>query len=423
MSNSKVKLLAPAGSYESLQAAIQAGADEVYFGIEGLNMRAGAAVNFKLEDLPEIRKICKNNKVKSYVAINTVLYEQDLNLVRKIIDSVKINQIDGIFAADIAAIEYARSIGVEVHISTQLSVSNYETVKYWSKYADRIVLARELNLKQIEFICDQIKKEKLKGPKRKLIEIEIFAHGALCISISGRCGMSLYHYNASANRGVCKQPCRKAYKVTDIESGKEQVIDNEFVMSPKDICTISFMDQILNAGVNVIKIEGRGRQADYVERVTRCYREAIDSVKNGTYTKPRINNWMEKLGTVFNRGMSDGYYLGKSMGEWSASYGSKATQEKHYVGRVQKYYPRKKIAEIKTEALEISKGEEFVIQGKNTGVVRGTFSELRTDEEGFITNVPRKRIVTFPLSTRVRKNDQLYVLRKRGKEQVALPYR
>jgi len=400
-----------------------AGCDAVYFGVGYLNMRAKSAANFDLQDLEEVKSICKKNKIKCYLAINTLLYDHDIQVMKKLIDAVKEHNVDGIIASDIAVITYAREQGVEVHISTQLSISNYEAVKYWAQYADRVVLARELNLKMVKEIHDRIIEEQLRGPKGNLIEIELFAHGALCIAQSGRCTMSLYQYNASANRGACKQVCRKAYKVRDVESNKELIIENEYVMSPKDICTINFLDQVLEAGVVVLKIEGRGRPADYVERVVRCYREALGSLKEGNYTEKKIKAWMKKLGTVFNRGMSDGYYLGKSLGEWSAVYGSKATEERHYVGRIMKYFPKAKIAEILNEALEVEKGDKFVITGPSTGVVRGTFEELRTDEEGFINHVQKKRMVTFPLAKRVRKNDKLYILKKRTKHQVPLPYR
>jgi len=423
MSQYQAELLAPAGSFESLQAAINAGASEVYFGIGNLNMRARAAANFELSDLKEIRKICSKNNIRCFVALNTILYDHDLKMMKKVIDEIKTQQIDGVIVADIAAIEYAHHQGVEVHISTQLSISNYETVKYWAKYADRVVLARELNLLMIKNICDQIKANDLRGPKGNLIEVEIFAHGALCVSISGRCGMSLYQYNSSANRGACKQVCRKAYKVSDVETGKALVVDNEYVMSPKDICTIGFLDQLLATGATVLKIEGRGRPADYVEKVIHNYREALDSLEDGSFGEKKIKNWQKELGTVFNRGMSDGYYLGKKLGEWSGVYGSKATQEKQYVGKVLKYYPKIKVAEIITEALEVDKGDEFVITGENTGVVRGNFEELRTDEDGFVENVQKKKIVTFPLKERVRKNDKLYILKKRSSQQVPLPYR
>lgn len=418
-----IELLAPAGSFESLQAAIQAGADAVYFGIGNLNMRARAAINFTFEDLAEIRKRTGEKNVKAYVAINTILYEHDMGMMRKIVDAVKEHDLDGIFAADVAVMNYAKELGVEIHISTQLSISNYETVKFWAQYADRVVLSRELNLDMIKNIHEQILAEKLTGPKGELMEIEIFAHGALCIAISGRCYMSLYTYNSSANRGACKQNCRKAYKVTDVETGKELIIDNEYVMSPKDICTISFLDQVLNAGVKVLKLEGRGRSADYVERVVRCYREAIESIEDKSYGPKKIKKWMELLGTVYNRGMSDGYYLGKPLGEWAATYGSKATQEKKYVGRLQKYFPKAKVAELLTEALEIEEGDEYVITGPSTGVLRGKFEQLRTDEDGFVKSVQKKRITTFPLSERVRKNDKLYILKKRTKDQEPVPYR
>jgi putative protease len=418
-----LELLAPAGSFESLTAALKAGADAVYFGIGNLNMRSRSAINFEFEDLPEIRKRCDKYGAKAFVALNTILYDHDANLMRKVIDAIKENNIDGVFAADMAAILYAEKVGVEIHISTQLSISNYETAKHWAQYADRIVLSRELNLNMIKDIHDRLRKEDVRGPKGNPLEIEIFAHGALCVAISGRCSMSLYTHNSSANRGACKQNCRKAYKVSDVETGDELIIDNQYVMSPKDICTIEFLDQVIESGVNVFKIEGRGRSADYVEKVIRSYREAIDAYQEGTYSQEKVEQWMKDLESVYHRGMSDGYYLGKKQGEWSGSYGSQATEEKKYVGRLQKYYPKAKIAELLTEAWEISKGDEFVITGPATGVVRGSFSELRTDEDGVMDSVQKKRIVTFPLEERVRKNDKLYILKSREAEQQPVPLR
>jgi putative protease len=329
-----VELLAPAGSYESLMAAIDNGADAVYFGVGQINMRSVSAANFDLNDLEKIAKICQKHKIKSYLTINTVLYDGDLSMMRRLVDAAKANKISAVIVSDMAAVQYAHSVGMPLHISTQLSVSNVESVKFFSQYAEQIVLARELNLEMIAKISQEIKNQKITNPKGKLIPIEAFAHGALCIAVSGRCSMSLFNENSSANRGACRQTCRHKYKVTDLETNKEMILDNEFVMSPKDICTIGFLKDFLAAGITSLKIEGRGRSPEYVATVIRCYREAIDSINNNAYTLEKALAWEKELGTVFNRGMSDGYYLGKPLQEWSATANSQASEKKYFAGVV-----------------------------------------------------------------------------------------
>lgn len=409
----KVELLAPAGSYESLQAAIQNGADAVYFGVGKINMRSQSAANFDLDDLKEIAKICRQNKIKSYLTVNTVLYDHDIVMMKKIIDTAKENKISAVIVSDMAAIQYAHKIKMPLHISTQVSISNVEAVKFFSKYAEQVVLARELNLIQIKYITEQIKKQKIKNPKGKLIPIEAFAHGALCIAISGRCYMSLYNENASANRGACRQMCRRKYKVTDLETNKEMVLDNEYVMSPKDICTIGFLKDFLEAGVKSLKIEGRGRSPEYVATVIKTYREAIDSINNGSYTLKKVKSWEKALGTVFNRGMSDGYYLGKPLHEWSASANSQASEEKSFAGVVSHYFPKAKIAEIKLQAQDIQVGDKFSISGKNTGVVFGKIKSIRLEDGSKSKEAKTGQIITITVDGLVRKKDRLYIIRER----------
>lgn len=408
-----VELLAPAGSYESLAAAIDNGADAVYFGVGHINMRSVAAANFDLEDLKKISKICQEAKIKSYLTVNTVLYDSDLVMMKKLIDTAKENKISAVIVSDMAAVQYAHSIGMPLHISTQLSISNIEGVKFYSQFADQIVLARELTLPMIKKITETIKSEKIKNPQGKLIPIEVFAHGALCIGISGRCYMSLYNENMSANRGACRQMCRRKYKVTDMETNKEMVIDNEFVMSPKDISTIGFLKDFLEAGIYSLKLEGRGRSPEYVAKVVRCYREAIDSINEGTYTLDKIKSWEKELGTVFNRGMSDGYYLGKPLHEWSASGNSQATEEKFFAGVVTHYFPKAKVAEIELQAYEINLQDNFSITGPQTGVLFGQVTSLQLEDESKASSAKPKQLITIPVDKPVRKNDKLYIIKKR----------
>ncbi len=409
----KVELMAPAGSYEALQAAINAGCDSIYFGITQLNMRAKSANNFTLEDLKKIAEICHKNGVKAYLTMNTLLYDHDLNLMKMILDAVKESSIDSIIAADIATIQYAREIGVPVHISVQLSVSNVETVKFWSNFAEIIVLARELDMKMVKHICDEIKKQNICGPSGKLMRIEVFAHGAMCVAVSGRCGMSLFTDNSSANRGACKQNCRKKYLIKDADTGKELLVDNQFVMSPADMCTIDFLDKLLATGVSVLKIEGRGRSADYVDTVIRCYREAIDSIEDGTYSREKIENWLEQMKKVYNRGFSDGYYMGKPVRKWSGSDSNLASEEKVFLGVVSNYFQKIKVAEIDLQAYDLQVGDKLLFTGPKTGVARTIVQELRNDNREVVSKISRKNIATIKVEADIRKRDKVYVVRER----------
>ena len=330
--------MAPVGSYESLMAAIQGGADSVYFGVEKLNMRSQSSFNFTLEDLEKIVTICKEHGIKSYLTVNCILYDEDIATMHEIIDHAKKAGITAIIASDQAAITYARSVGTEVHISTQLNVSNTETLRFYAAFADVVVLARELNLKQVRHIYDEIRKQNIRGPHGELIKIEMFAHGALCMAVSGKCYLSLHDADKSANRGSCRQICRRAYEVRDKDTGAELLIENQYIMSPKDLCTIDFLDELLEAGVRVLKIEGRARSAEYVKRVCECYDEAINAVIDGSFSNESVAKWKEKLSTVFNRGFWGGYYLGQKLGEWSRHYGSSATKKKVYVGKVTNFF-------------------------------------------------------------------------------------
>jgi len=409
----QVELLAPAGSYESLMAAIDNGADAVYFGVGQINMRSQSAANFNLDDLKKIAQICHEHKIKSYLTVNTVLYDHDLNMMKKLIDAAKQEKVTAVIVSDMAAIQYAHSIGMPLHISTQLSISNIESVKFFSQYAEQIVLARELTLEMIKSITNQIKKQKITNPSGNLIPIEAFAHGALCIGISGRCSMSLYNENASANRGACRQMCRRRYKVTDLETNKEMVLDNEFVMSPKDICTIGFLKDFLEAGISSLKLEGRGRSAEYVATVVKCYRQAIDSINEGTYTLEKVLAWEKELGTVFNRGMSDGYYLGKPLHEWSASGNSQATEEKYFSGVVTHYFPKAQVAEISLQAHDIQIGDKFSITGPSTGVMFGNIKSIQLENGEKVKNAKPNQTITISVDKEVRKKDSLYVIKER----------
>jgi U32 family peptidase len=415
MTNKKnnIELLAPAGSFESMRAAIDNGADAVYFGVGKINMRSKSAINFSLEDLKEISKLCRAKKIKTYLTVNTVLYDEELQLVKKTIDAAKKNKIDAVIVSDSAAMIYAHSINMSVHISTQLSVSNIEAVKFYSQFADQIVLARELNLTRIKKITQEIKKQKITGPKGELIKIEAFAHGALCIGISGRCGMSLFSENMSANRGACRQMCRRKYKATDIETGQSLVIDNQYIMSPKDICTIGFLPQFLDTGIFSLKIEGRGRSPEYVATVIKTYRQALDSIKNKTYNLKQAELWEKELSTVFNRGMSDGYYLGKPLHEWAASSNSQATEEKFFAGIVTHYFPKAETVEIQLQAQDIKVGDKFSISGKTTGLITGKINSIFSEDAKKITQAKKNQLITIKLEKLVRKNDKFYIIKPR----------
>ena len=379
MDRKDLEIMAPAGNFECLQAAIQGGADSVYFGVEKLNMRSHSANNFRMEDLPEICRICREHGVRSYLTLNIVLYQEDLEDMRKTLDAAKTAGVSAVIASDMAAIIHARSIGLEVHISTQLSISNVEALRFYAGYADVIVLARELNLHQVKEIKSIIDSEDIKGPSGHRVGIEMFAHGALCMAISGKCYLSLHEYGASANRGSCYQICRRGYEVTDLETGNRLVVDNKYIMSPKDLCTIEFMDKIIDAGVTVFKIEGRARSAEYVKRTASCYRRAADAVCDGSYTPQLAAELKKELAEVFNRGFWDGYYQGARLGEWSEVYGSKATRKKVYCGKVTNWFAKLGVAEILIESASLKKNDRILIIGPTTGVVELTVGEIRVD--------------------------------------------
>ncbi len=403
----EIELMAPAGSYESLIAAIQGGADAVYFGVEQLNMRAKSSNNFTIDDLKKISEICKENNINSYLTVNTVIYDKEISLMKKIVNAAKENEITAIIASDQAVINYANKIGIKVRISTQVNISNTEVLKYYSQFADVVVLARELNLEQISFITKTIKNENIKGISGNLIKIEIFCHGALCMAISGKCYLSLHENNYSANRGECLQTCRKAYIVTEKESGNQLEIDNEYIMSPKDLNTIGFLDKILDAGVTVLKIEGRARSPEYVKTVSKCYDEAIKAYIDGTYNEKKINIWKEKLSTVFNRGFWDGYYLGQKLGEWSKRYGSRATKRKIYVGKGMNYFSNIKVAEFKMETGNLNVGDEILITGPTTGVIETIVKEIRVNYKN-VNESKKGDLFSIPIDDIVRRSDKLY---------------
>lgn len=407
----KIELMAPAGSFESLQAAISNGADSVYFGVEQLNMRARASINFTIEDLPEIVKRCEDKKVRTYLTLNTIVYDHDLTIIKTVLDASKKANITAVIAMDQAVISYARQIDMEIHISTQINITNIETVKFYALFADTMVLSRELSLRQVKKIVSQIEKEQIKGPSGNLVEIEIFGHGALCMAVSGKCYLSLHSHNSSANRGACKQNCRKKYTVTDQETGFEIELDNEYMMSPKDLCTIDFLDQIIDNGVKVLKIEGRGRAPEYVAKVIKTYREAIDAQHDGTYSKDKVKGWMKELEKVYNRGFWSGYYLGQKLGEWSDVDGSKATQKKVYIGKGMHYFPKTKIAEFKIEAYDLSIGDTILITGPTTGVEELELTEMMVNDE-YLKKAQKGDSCTIPLDFRIRLSDKLYKIVK-----------
>ena len=399
--------MAPVGSYESLMAAIQGGADSIYFGIEGLNMRSRSSNNFTTEDLHKIVAICKENGIKSYLTVNTVIYGEDLSLMRTIIDAAKEADVSAIIASDVAPMSYARSIGVEVHLSTQLNISNVEALKFYALFADVVVLARELNLEQVSEIFRQIQEQQIKGPNGQLIRIEMFAHGALCMAVSGKCYLSLHEMNASANRGACMQICLRGYTVKDKESNIELDIDNQYIMSPKDLKTIHFMNKMMDAGVRVFKIEGRARGPEYVRTVTSCYKEAVVAYCNGTYTDEKIEAWDERLRSVFNRGFWDGYYLGQRLGEWSSKYGSGSTKRKVYVAKGIKYFSSLGVAEFEMESGSLKVGDEILITGPTTGAVMQTIDEIRVELNPVQETVKGERF-SFKVGEKVRPSDRLY---------------
>lgn len=401
------EIMAPVGSYESLTAALQGGADSVYFGVEGLNMRARSSANFTLEDLKNIVQICSEKQVKTYLTVNAVIYNDELQKMHEVIEAARDAGVSAIIASDMAAILYAYTLGVEVHISTQCNISNYEAVKFYAQYADVVVLARELNMNQVAEIYRQIVKDDLRGPKGNLIRLEMFAHGALCMAVSGKCYLSLHEKNASANRGACYQICRRAYTVKDREGEVELDIENEYIMSPKDLCTIGFLNKMADAGVRVLKLEGRARPAEYVLTVCRCYDEALKAYLSDDYTPEKIADWKQRLSTVFNRGFWDGYYLGQRLGEWSEVYGSKATRKKIALGKVTNYFSNLQVGEFKIESFDLQVGEEVLIVGETTGVIEMKVAEMRLDLKP-VEKVEKGCLFSMPVPQKVRRGDKIY---------------
>lgn len=403
----KVEIMAPAGGFDSLMAAIQGGANSVYFGVEQMNMRARATMNFTLSDISKVANICTENHIRSYITLNTIVYDHDLTVIKTIINAAKEAGITAIIAADQAVIAYARSVNMEVHISTQVNVTNIETVKFYALFADTIVLARELSLTQVKKITDAIKAENIKGPSGRLVEIEIFVHGALCMAVSGKCYLSLHTHNASANRGACVQNCRRKYKVIDQEEGHELAIENEYIMSAQDLCTIDFLDEVLESGVSVLKIEGRGKGPEYVKTVTQCYRDAADAYIAGTYTKEDALIWKEKMENVYNRGFWSGYYLGQELGKWTDASGSKAKLRKVYLGKGSNYFNKIGVAEFIIETQTLKVGDSILITGPTTGVIETIVNELHTSY-GQVTEAVKGDVCSIKLDQPIRKSDKLY---------------
>ena len=403
----KIEITAPVGSWESLMAAIQAGADSVYFGVGVLNMRARSSINFTLRDLVKITRICRKHNINSYLTMNTVIYDREVKQMKQMVDSAKKNGVTAIIASDHAVIQYARSVEMAVHMSTQTNITNLEAVKYWSQVADVMVMARELSLDQVAAITRSIKRQKITGPSGKSVRIEIFAHGALCMAVSGKCYLSLDHYNTSANRGACYQLCRRPYHVSDPDTGIELEVDNEYIMSPKDLCTIGFLDKIIKAGVSVLKIEGRGRSPEYVKTVVSCYREAVDAIRAGSYTPELAEILMQRLNSVYNRGFWEGYYLGRKTGEWAAGNGSVATEYKEYVGKITNYFTKLQVAEIKMESGQLKPGDRVYIQGPTTGVLELTMPEIRVDLKP-VEKTVKGEYCSVSVSQFLRRADKVY---------------
>ncbi len=406
---SDFEIMAPVGSRESLAAAIQAGANSVYFGIGQLNMRSHSANHFTIDDLRDIASTCNSHGIKTYLTVNTIIYDGDIDTMHEIVDAAKEAHISAVIASDVAVMTYCNRIGVEVHLSTQLNISNIEALRFYAQFADVVVLARELNMDQVAAIYRQIEEQHICGPKGELIRIEMFCHGALCMAVSGKCYMSLHNANRSANRGECVQICRRSYTATDNETGNQLEIDNKYIMSPKDLKTIRFIDRMMESGVRVFKIEGRARGPEYVYTVVSCYREAIGSVIDGTFTEERKDGWDERLATVFNRGFWDGYYQGQTLGEWNKHYGSAATEKKVLVGKVMKYFSKLSVAEVAVEATTFDRGDRLLITGPTTGVMYLDATEIRYDLHPVDTAQQGWR-VSIPVSGKVRPNDKLFKL-------------
>jgi putative protease len=407
MERRDVEIMAPVGSYESLMAAIQGGANSVYFGVEHLNMRSRSANNFTLDDLRKIVEVASKNGVKTYLTLNVEIFDGEMEQMQGVLQAAKEAGVSAVIAADVSVIQYARSINLEVHISTQVNITNTEAVKFYSNFADVVVLAREMNLGRVWEISDQIKKEQIKGPKGELMKIEMFTHGALCMATSGKCYLSLHEMNSSANRGSCLQTCRRAYTVTDKETGAELEIDNEYIMSPKDLKTIHFLNKVLDAGVSVLKIEGRARSPEYVKTTVQCYREAVDAYFDGSFTDEKIENWNERLAAVFNRGYWDGYYLGQHLGEWSKNYGSLATKRKLYIGKCTNYFSKVGVAEFKLETSNLKIGDEIIVTGPTTGVVQTKVEEIRFELNPVEEGLKGQRI-SVAIDTKLRRADKLF---------------
>lgn len=403
----KPLLLSPVGSFESLHAAIRGGADAVYFGVEHLNMRTKSTPSITVEDIAEIARICSQHQVKSYITLNTVMYDYDMQLVKNIVKEARNQGVNAVIASDFAVFDICRQEGIPLHISTQANVSNVESVSFFAPMADVIVLARELSLKQIEHISKEIKRREIKGYSGELIQLETFVHGALCMAVSGKCYLSLHEMNASANRGACVQNCRRPYKVTDMETGNELIVDNEYIMSPKDLCTIDMVDQMMTSGISVFKIEGRSKSAEYVQVTTQCYREAIDSVIEGTYTLEKISEWYERLDSVYHRGFWEGYYLGRKLGEWTPQPGSSASEKKIYIGKATKYFPKIKVAEFEIQAGNISPDDTLMVIGRNTGADKIFLENLVVNGQ-MQNQAVRGDKITFPFEGDLRVNDKLY---------------
>ena len=411
MEKKELEIMAPAGNFECLMAAIEGGADSVYFGVGNLNMRSHSANNFQPEDLAEIVRICRQHGVKTYLTLNIVLYQEDIEPAHRALDAAKAAGVDAVIASDMAAIMYCRQIGMEVHISTQLSISNADALKFYAQFADVVVLARELNLHQVKDIYETIQREEIKGPAGDLVRIEMFAHGALCMAISGKCYLSLQTYGASANRGACYQLCRRGYEVTDLETGTQLNIDNKYIMSPKDLKTIRFIDRMMAAGVTVFKIEGRARGPEYVYTVVKCYKEALRAVLEGTFTEERKDEWDSQLATVFNRGFWDGYYQGQTLGEWNSGYGSMATERKVYVGNGVKYFSKIGVAEFQVLAAEIQKGDHLMVTGPTTGIVTFDADEIRYDMLP-VEKAEKGQRISIKVPEKIRPSDKLFKIVK-----------
>ncbi len=407
MKVSEIELLSPAGSFDCIQAAINAGADAIYFGVEQLNMRTRSSVSFSISDIKAVSALCKLNHIKAYITLNTVMYEHDMQLLHTILKEVKKQGIDAVIAADFAVIEYCNQLQIPLHISTQANVSNLEAVQFFSRFADVVVLARELTLKQVAHIGAAIKLKKITGPSGELVKLELFVHGALCMAVSGKCYLSLHTQNASANRGACVQNCRRPYIVKDAETNEELLIDNEYIMSPKDLCTIGILDQVVNSGVQVLKIEGRSKGADYVYTVTKCYREALNAIENNSFTNENIEDWLKQLSTVYNRGFWNGYYAGHQLGEWTATPGSIATEKKIYVGKGSKYYPKIKVAEFIIESGTVKSGDTLMIIGAAIGMAKEKMDTLTVNGIQCDQAVKGDKI-TFPLGTKITAGDKIY---------------